>query len=88
MFYVYIIYSKSLSVYYKGFTTELIKRLEYHNSGKSTYTSKANDWEFVYSNSFKTKREALIEEKRLKKLNRYSIEKLILDYPYNSSDTV
>lgn len=84
MFYVYIIYSKSLSVYYKGFTTELIKRLEYHNSGKSTYTSKVNDWEFVYSNSFETKREALIEEKRLKKLNRYSIEKLISDYSSKS----
>jgi len=79
MFYVYIIYSKSLSVYYKGFTTDFSKRLEYHNSGKSTYTSKASDWERVYLKSYDDKKEALIEERRLKKLNKRSLEKIIND---------
>ena len=78
MFYVYILFSESLNLYYKGFTTNLDTRLEYHNSGRSTYTSKSNDWVLVYSDVFETKREALIEEKRLKKLNRASLEKLIL----------
>ena len=77
MFYVYILFSKTCNVYYKGFTTDISKRLEYHNSGKSNYTSKANDWEIVYCNTFEIKREALIEEKRLKKLNKASLEKLI-----------
>lgn len=77
MFYVYIIYSKSLNVYYKGFTTDLELRLEYHNSGRSQYTSRASDWMFVYYANFETKREALIEEKRLKKLNGASIERII-----------
>ncbi len=80
MFYVYIIYSKSCNIYYKGFTLDRDTRLEYHNSGKSPYTSKANDWELVYSAVFETKREVLIEEKRLKKLNVTSIEKLISNY--------
>lgn len=80
MYYVYILYSKSFNLYYKGFTTDISKRLEYHNSGKSTYTSKTNDWELVFENKFETKREALIEEKRLKKLNRASIEKIISNY--------
>jgi putative endonuclease len=80
MFYVYILYSKSFSLYYKGFTTDISKRLEYHNAGKSTYTSKTDDWELVYCDKFETKREALIEEKRLKKLNRASIEKIISNY--------
>ncbi len=77
MFYVYILYSKSSNVYYKGFTTNLIKRLENHLSGKSKYTSTKTDWVLVYSKEFEIKKDALIEEKRLKKLNRASIEKLI-----------
>lgn len=80
MYYVYILYSKSFNLYYKGFTTDISKRLESHNSGKSTYTSKTNDWKLVFENKFETKREALIEEKRLKKLNRASIEKIISNY--------
>lgn len=77
MFYIYIIFSQSLDIYYKGFTSDIEVRLAYHNSGKSLYTSRANDWNLVYFAEFKTKKEALIEEKRLKKLNRASIENLI-----------
>ena len=40
-------------------------------------TSQAKDWEIVYVQEFAEKAEALKEEKRLKKLNRKSIEKLI-----------
>ena len=78
VFTVYILFSASSNVYYKGFTTNLVTRLEYHLSGKSPYTSKSNDWILVYSKEFETKAEALKEEKRIKKLNRLSIEKLIL----------
>ena len=78
VFTVYILFSASSNVYYKGFTTNLSTRLENHLSGKSPYTSKSNDWFLVYSKEFESKSEALIEEKRLKKLNRLSIEKLIL----------
>ena len=77
VFTVYILFSASSDIYYKGFTTNLNTRLEYHLSGKSPYTSKYNDWVLVYSNEFENKSEALKEEKRLKKLNRLSIEKLI-----------
>ncbi|MGH2664540.1 GIY-YIG nuclease family protein [Flavobacterium sp.] len=77
MFYVYILYSKQEDIYYKGFSTDIEKRLEYHNNGKSNFTSKANDWELRYSIAFETKTEALLEEKRLKRLNRASLERLI-----------
>ena len=80
MFYTYIIFSKSLQVYYKGYSADLTQRLEKHNGGNSTYTSKANDWEMVYWKSFLTKKEALIEEKRLKKLNVNSLQKLISEF--------
>ena len=79
MFYVYILYSVSLDVYYKGFTSNVEGRLESHLLGKSEFTSRANDWKLVYTKMYETKRLALIEEKRLKKLNRTSIERLIKD---------
>jgi putative endonuclease len=77
MFHVYIIYSKHLDAYYKGYTNHIELRLIEHCNGKSKYTSQSNDWELVYSKTFETKREALIEERRIKKLNRASIEKLL-----------
>lgn len=80
MFYTYILYSKYLDVYYKGFTTDILKRLEDHVSGKSKYTSKSKDRIMVYYQLFGSKTDALKEEKRLKKLNRASIEKIIASF--------
>ena len=77
MFYIYIIYSKTSDVYYKGFSEDISQRLSYHNENKSRYTANKGPWELVYSKSFETKKEALIEELRLKKLNRKSLEALI-----------
>jgi len=64
-------------VYYKGFTSNVEGRLESHLLGKSEFTSRAKDWKLVYTMEYESKSLALIEEKRLKKLNRLSIEKLI-----------
>ena len=77
MFYIYILYSVSLDIYYKGFTSNVEGRLESHLSGKSEFTSRALDWKLVYTKEYETKRLALVEEKRLKKLNRASLERLI-----------
>ncbi len=77
MYYVYILFSEQLDVYYKGFSEDVEKRLEYHLNSKDKYTSKVRDWKIVYTQGFEHKKDALIEEKRLKKLNRFSIEKLI-----------
>ena len=76
-FYVYILYSASLDVFYKGFSTDVEKRLEYHLNSTNKFTSKAKDWVIVYIQEFSEKTDALLEEKHLKKLNRNSIEKLI-----------
>lgn len=77
MHYVYILYSVSKDVYYKGYSTDVHKRLQYHLQSNSKYTSSALDWNIVYSKSFTDKEAALVEERRLKKLNRRSLEKLI-----------
>ena len=76
-FYVYILYSARLDVYYKGFSPDVEKRLDYHLNSKHKFTSQTKDWVIVYVQEFAEKEAALKEEKRLKKLNRKSIEKLI-----------
>ena len=76
-YFVYILYSETLNLYYKGFSLNVEQRLEDHLAGKSEFTSRAQDWKIVYKKAFETKREALIDEKRLKKLNRNSLEKII-----------
>ena len=76
-FYVYILYSASLDIYCKGFSTDAEKRLEYHLNSKHKFTSQTTDWVIVYVQVFAEKETALNEEKRLKKLNRKFIEKLI-----------
>ncbi|MCE4565071.1 GIY-YIG nuclease family protein [Maribellus sp. CM-23] len=64
--------------YYIGFTSNLEIRLEYHNSGKSRYTSRKLPWRIVYSESYATKSDALKREKFLKQQrNRAFYERLI-----------
>jgi len=72
MFHVYIIYSKKLDRYYVGYSIDLDKRLNEHNSGISTFTAKAADWELMYSKKFETrelahKRESEIKKKKSRK---------------------
>jgi putative endonuclease len=75
--FVYIIYSHSHNIYYKGYSTRPYVRLEEHNEGKSRYTKGKGPWKLVYLESLTTKREALIRERSLKKANRQYIEWLI-----------
>ena len=77
MYCVYILYSASRDVYYKGFSEDVEKRLSYHLDSRGKYTSGTKDWQVVYVRKFESKSQALIEEKRLKRLNRASLEKLI-----------
>ena len=67
MYIVYILYSKKLSRYYIGYTADLERRLLEHNTGVSTYTSKANDWVLRYQESFLTREAAHKRELAIKK---------------------
>lgn len=60
MFYVYILYSLATpDTFYIGFTTDLRKRLEEHNTGKSIHTNKFKPWKiknyFAFDNEIKAK---------------------------------
>ena len=49
-YYVYILYSENLDVYYKGFSTDVEKRLEYNLSSQHifTYQSLKSVWEIFF----------------------------------------
>ena len=67
MYYVYILRSINFSdKIYIGYTLDLKKRIETHNSGGSTYTAKYKPWEYVMFLGFKDKLQALEFEKYLK----------------------
>jgi len=75
--YIYIIQSITDGDYYKGISENVEKRLAEHNAGLSTFTSTKSPWKLVYVAAMETKRDAIIEEKRIKKLNRTSLERII-----------
>ncbi len=64
MFYVYILKSETHAQVYTGFTTDLSKRIEDHNSGKSRHTNKFKPWFIVTYTAFSS-------ELRARKFERY-----------------
>ena len=76
-FYVYILQSEVTGTYYKGFTTDIVKRLNDHNFGSTRYTSKNRPWKLVYLEELPSKREALIREKQIKQFNTVYLNRLI-----------
>ena len=81
MFYVYILYSSKLNRFYIGYSSNLENRICDHNSGISTFTSKADDWELKYSEQFPTRELAMKREKEIKKKKSRSY----LEWLINSS---
>ena len=74
---LYILQSQKDGDDYKGMTKDVEKRLLEHNTGQSTFTSTKMPWQLVYQKEMPNKREAIIEKKRLKELNRKSLEKIL-----------
>ena len=78
-YYVYIIRSKFDGTLYKGYTSDLAKRIKEHNSGKTNYTSRKGPWELVYYEEYEFLAEALKREKYFKSAaGRRFIKKLNL----------
>jgi putative endonuclease len=67
MYYVYIIQSEKYeNRLYKGFTTDLNKRLFYHNSGKNISTNRCKPWKIIFYAVFRIETRARKFEKYLK----------------------
>ncbi len=83
MFFVYAIYNYARKKIYIGQTANLEVRLKRHNgillNNKKSFTAKnSGNWELIYKEEFKTRKEAMVREKQLKSFKgRESIKKLI-----------
>ena len=66
MFYIYIIYSERLQRYYVGSTGIVEKRLLEHNAGKSKSTRAGVPWTLIHIESFPTRSEAILQERKIK----------------------
>ena len=77
MNYTYIV-KCSDETFYTGWTNDLKKRIEMHNSGKGAKCTKARlPVELVYYEAFDTKEEAMSREWHIKRLSRSEKQKLI-----------
>jgi putative endonuclease len=78
MFYVYILYSKTLDRFYVGQTENLDNRIFRHTNSGSKSTKAADDWELKYKEECNTRSEAVQREAEIKKKkSRKYIEWLI-----------
>ncbi len=74
----YIIYSKTANKYYIGHSSNIVERIQKHNTNHKGYTGKANDWQLAYYENFETKSEAYARERQIKKWkNRNRLKELI-----------
>lgn len=77
MNYTYIV-KCSDETFYTGWTNDLKKRIEMHNSGKGAkYTKARLPVELVYYEAFDTKEEAMSREWHIKRFSRSEKQKLI-----------
>ena len=67
MYYVYILQNPK-GILYKGYTSDLEKRIEQHNSndGFVSYTNKKGPWRLVYKEEYANESEARKREKFFK----------------------
>ncbi len=65
-YYVYVLRSLSYNRNYVGFTKNIVKRLQQHNSGKTISTKPYLPWKILFFEEFETKEEAINREKFLK----------------------
>ncbi len=83
-YYVYMLKSRSIKpVTYVGYTNNLKKRINLHNTGKGAKFTKGRKWILIYKEKIKSKREAISREYYIKK-NR-KLRNKIKNENFNSS---
>ena len=78
IYYVYLIKSKvkNRTISYVGYTNNLVKRINLHNSNKGAKFTKGKKWNLVYYERYMNKSTALKKEYSLKK--NYKLRKKII----------
>jgi putative endonuclease len=64
--YVYLLHSLNTGKFYVGWTTDIKRRLEEHNMGKSQYTKSRGPWELISYETFLNPESAKERERKLK----------------------
>ena len=86
VYYVYLI--KTLNGYlnktYVGYTNNILKRLDKHNTNQGAKSTKGYKWELVFKKKFYSKNKALSFEYKLKK-DRNERARLINDFKNTKS---
>ena len=82
-YFVYIIATKvkNKTISYVGYSSNLSKRLNDHNTGKGAKFTRGKKWKIIFKKQYKTKVKAMKEEYKLKKnyLLRNKIKKKFFD---------
>ena len=68
-YYVYVLsnHNKAKFITYVGYTNNLKKRLKLHNSGKGAKFTRGRKWKLLYSERFRTKKQAISREYYIKR---------------------
>ncbi len=68
-FYVYMLINNhnNKKISYVGWTNNLTQRIKKHNSGTGAKFTRGRKWKLIYYSTFKTKKEAMSAEYKLKK---------------------
>ena len=83
-YFVYMLKSiEKKPVTYVGYTNNLKKRINLHNSGKGAKFTRGRKWVLIYKEKYKSKKEAISREYYIKK-NR-SLRKKIKEKSENSN---
>lgn len=86
IYYVYMLKSKSVKpVTYVGYTNNLKKRINLHNTGKGAKFTRGRKWVLIYKEKFKSKKEAISREYYIK--TKRSLRKKIEKKSENSNFT-
>tara|TARA_Y100000590_G_scaffold284797_1_gene320545 strand:+ start:1112 stop:1372 length:261 start_codon:yes stop_codon:yes gene_type:complete len=72
-YFVYLLgsYQKSKLTTYVGYTKDLKKRLNLHNSGKGAKFTRGRTWKLLYSEKFNKKNKAISREYYIKKNRKF-----------------
>ena len=77
-FFVYIVQCERDNSFYTGYTKDLARRMQNHNSGRGgKYTRARGPVRLLYHEEYRTRRAAMRREREIKKLSRKKKKELI-----------
>jgi len=83
-YYVYLLQSLKNRSLYIGYTTDLRKRLDYHNNGRNASTKSYMPWQLIHYEAYRNEDDAKRREKYLKtSQGSRLLKRMLKEYFYN-----